>query len=78
MWLLNIVGSRIGRLVAYVSAAIAGVYMIFLAGKSSQRKDRRIDDLEDYKETRENIDEVKPAASRDDALDRLRDNDQVR
>ena len=59
-------------------AAIAGAYMIFLAGKSSQRKDRRIDDLEDYKETRENIDEVKPAASRDDALDRLRDNDQVR
>ena len=77
-WLLAIVGSRVGRLVAGVLAVGGMILAIFSSGKRSERQNQRVRDLEDYKETKERIDEVDASADRDAAIERLRDNDQLR
>ena len=77
-WLLSIVGSRIASLVGGVLAVGGMILAVFLSGKRSERQNRKVKDLEAYKNTKERIDEVDAADSRDAALDRLRDNDQLR
>lgn len=77
-WLISFVGSRIGRLVAGALAAIGTVLAIFQAGKRDARKDQKVKDLKSYRKTREQIDATKPSSDRNDALERLRDNNQLR
>lgn len=77
-WLLSVVGSRILSLVAGALAVGGSILAIFLSGKRSERLNRKVQDLEDYKETKERIDEVDASPDRDAALERLRDNDQLR
>ena len=76
-WLIAIVGSRVGRLVAGVLAVMATILGVFYSGKREEKKNQEVKDLKDYKETKERIDEVKPSPDRDAALKRLRDNDQL-
>ena len=77
-WLLGVVGSRILSLVGAVLAVSGSILAIFMSGKRSERLNRKVQDLEDYKETKERIDEVDASPDRDAALERLRDNDQLR
>lgn len=77
-WLLGLVGSRLGRLVASVLAVMASILAVFKLGQRDQKKQQEIDNLKDYVEKREAIDEVPVNDNVDDALDRLRDNDSLR
>jgi len=77
-WLITIVGSRVGRLAAGALAAMATILGLFYAGARSEKKNQKIKDLEDFKDTKERIDEVKPSLDRDAATKRLRDNNQLR
>jgi hypothetical protein len=76
MWTL--VGSRIRNLAAGVLAVAVFVIGLIQYGKQTQKHKEAVQDLEDYKETRERIDEAEPSTDRDSAIERLRDNNQLR
>lgn len=76
MWTL--VGSRIRNLVAGVLAVGVLVLGLIQYGRQTQKHKQEVRDLKDYKDTRERIDEVEPSSDRDSALERLRDNNQLR
>lgn len=77
-WLIALVGSRLKALVASVLAAGGLIMLVFMAGKQSEKNKQKVKDLEDYKETRERIDETPISTDRDTSIERLRDNGQVR
>ena len=77
-WIIALVGSRLKALVASVLAAGGLIMLVFMAGKKSERDKHKVKDLEDYKETRERIDETPISTDRDTSIERLRDNGQVR
>lgn len=64
---------NIGTILAGVGAVIAAVWGIFAAGKRSERKGRKIRDLEQEAVDREKLDQIKPSSERD-TIDRLRNN----
>lgn len=76
MWTL--VGSRIRNLVAGVLAVGVLVLGLIQYGRQTEKHKQEVRDLKDYKDTRERIDEVEPSSDRDSALERLRDNNQLR
>lgn len=79
MWLLNLlVGSRLKRLAVSALAVIATVFGLIQYGKLSQKKKQKIEEIEDYKETRERIDDAERSPDRDAALERMRKNNQLR
>jgi hypothetical protein len=49
-----------------------------MAGRRDAKKDQEVEDLREYKETKEKIDATPVTTTRDDALDRLRKNNQLR
>jgi hypothetical protein len=71
MWLLGIVGSKMGRLAAGVLGVLGMILLVFKAGKNSQEQKQDIENLESYKKTREAIDEVVVNTDVDAALERL-------
>ncbi len=77
-WILAFVGSKVGRLVGIVLGVLALIGGVFLAGQQTEKKNQKIKELKEFKDTKERIDEVDPAGNLDDAIDRLRDNDQLR
>ena len=78
MWLFNlIVGSRVQRLVAGALGVLVVLFGAIQFGRQKEDK-QKVQNLKAYKETREKIDEVEVNTDRDAALDRLRDNDQLR
>lgn len=79
MWLFSlIVGSRLKRLAVGALAAIVTVFGLIQYGKLSQKKKQKIEEIEDYKETRERIDDAERSPDRDAAVKRLRKNNQLR
>lgn len=70
--------SKIGRVLSSALAILAAIGAVFMAGKRDEKKARQIEDLRDYKETKEKIDETPVTRTRDAAAQRLRDNDQIR
>ncbi len=70
--------SKIGRVLSSALAILAAIGAVFMAGKRDEKKARQIEDLRDYKETKEKIDETPVTRTRDAAAQRLRDNDQLR
>lgn len=74
----TIVGSRIGRLVAGALGVLAGILLVYKAGQRDQKKNQKIKDLEDYKETMDDIQDVDINTTRDDALERLRKSGKLR
>lgn len=66
--------TRIGKLVAGIALAMSILSGVFLYGRRTAHQDRRVKDLENYKDTREKIDEVDRSPDADAALDRLRRN----
>jgi len=71
-WLITLVGSKLATLVAGVLAALGTILLAFGAGKSNEKKNQKIKDLETYKKTREKIDEVPTNTDVDAAIKRLR------
>ena len=78
MWLVGLVGSRLKTLVASILAAGALIVGVFLLGKNTEKRKQKVKDLQAYKDTKERIDEADVNTDRDAAIDRLRDNDQLR
>lgn len=70
--------TRIGKLLSSALAVLVAIGAVFVAGKRDEKKERQIEDLKDYKETKEKIDETAVSRTRDDAVKRLRDNGQLR
>lgn len=75
MWVLKLVTSKVGRVVAALLAAIGIILTIFQAGKRDQRKDQKVQDSKDYIETRKKVDNaIKDSPDNaDDARKFLRD-----
>lgn len=71
MWILKFVGSKLGLLVASVLGVLGSILLVFRAGKRDQKKDQELEDLEEYVETREKLDEVVVNDDVDAALERL-------
>ena len=78
MWLLGIVGSRLGKLAAIVLGALGTILLVFNLGKRDQKKHQELRDLKDYKKVREKVDEVPTDLERDDAVDRMRNSGLIR
>lgn len=76
MWVL--VGSRLRNLAAAVSVVGVFIFGLIQYGKQTQKHKQEVKDLKSYKDTRERIDEAEVSSDRDAALERLRDNKQVR
>jgi hypothetical protein len=70
-WFLMLVGSKVGRLVASVLGVLGSILLIFKVGQRDQKKEQEIKNLEDYKDTREKIDEVVVNTDVDAAVKRL-------
>ena len=76
--MISLLTSKLGRMVSGLLAGMSILVGVFLYGKQTQKQKQKVKDLEGYKETREKIDAVEINTDRDAALDRLRDNDQLR
>lgn len=70
--------SGIKRLILAVVTAMGILIGSYYLGKRSEREDQRVDDLENYIKTREEIDNVETSPDRGAAIERLRDNRWVR
>ena len=76
--MLGLLTSKLGRMVSGLLAGMGVLVGAYFYGKQTQQQKQKVKDLEGYKETREKIDAVEINTDRDAALDRLRDNDQLR
>lgn len=70
--------TKIGKAVAAVVAAVSILLGVFFVGRKAQRSDDRVEDLEDYIHTKQEIDDVEVSADPDAAFERLRRNGWVR
>lgn len=73
-----LVGSRLGRAVAAVLAAILSILGLIKYGKSLQKKEQKAEDLKDYVKVKERADEVPVNTTRDAAVERLRSGGHLR
>jgi len=79
MFLINfIAGTKVGRLIGAVLIGLGALLAMFQMGKREQRKEEHIKDLEEYKETNDDIQDTPVTTDRESALKRLRDNGQFR
>jgi hypothetical protein len=78
MWLLNFVGTKVGRLVASVLAVLGSILLVFKMGQRDQSQKQKIKDLEGLKEALEKVNEVDTNLDRSARIERMRDNGAVR
>lgn len=78
MWLLNFVGTKVGRLVASVLAVLGMILLVFAKGKQSERQKQRLKSAEDELEARRAVDEVDTDLERDARIERMRKAGNVR
>lgn len=69
-----IIGSKLGRAVGSLAAALALLAGAVLWGRNEAMKAQELQDLKDFQDTKEKIDEVDKSTTHDDALERLRRN----
>lgn len=74
MSFLALVPAPLKRWAAALVAALSIILGVFMSGKRTEREESRVEDLEKYVETKEKIDNVETAPTRDAAVKRLRDN----
>jgi hypothetical protein len=72
--LIGFFTSRIGKLIGALVLAASILVGVFQSGRKAQRDDDRVEDLEDYIETKKEIDDVATSPDRDAAVDRMRRN----
>lgn len=78
MGILTFVGSKLGRLVAGVSAVLGMILLVFAKGKQSERQKQRLKSAEDELEARRAVDEVDTDLERDARIERMRKAGNVR
>ena len=78
MWLLKIVGTKVGRLVASVLAVLGSILLVFKMGQRDQSQKQKIKDLEGLKEALEKVNEVDTNLDRGARIERMRNNGAVR
>jgi hypothetical protein len=75
IWLIT---SKLGRMLSAIGFAVVAVLAVFTAGARSNKKAAEVKYLKGYIKTQERVNEVDVSADRDDAIKRLRNNDQIR
>lgn len=70
--------TRLGKILSSILFVVSAVATVFMAGRKAEKKDQEVEDLKEYKETKEKIDETPVSTNRDDALARLRKHNQLR
>jgi hypothetical protein len=78
MILWSLITTRLGKILSSILFVVSALAVAFRAGKREEKKEREVEDLKEYKETKENIDETPVSTNRDDAVSRLRRNNQLR
>ena len=74
MTLLATLKSKIVQRAGAILVALGVFFGLFQYGRKTQRDDNRVEDMEDYIETKKEIDDVENSPDRGTALDRLRRN----
>ena len=70
--------TRLGKILSSILFVVSTVAAVFMAGRRDAKKDQEVEDLKEYKETKEKIDATPVTTTRDDAIARLRKNNQLR
>ncbi len=78
MILWSFLTTKLGKVLSSILFVVSTVTAVFMAGRRDAKKDQEVEDLKEYKETKEKIDATPVTTTRDDALDRLRKNNQLR
>ena len=74
MGLLATLKSKIVQRAGAILVALSVFFGIFQYGRKTQRDDNRVEDMEDYIETKKRIENVQNSPDRDAALERMRRN----
>jgi hypothetical protein len=72
--MLRTLFSKLSGFLALIGAGVA----LFFIGRRDATKDKELDDVNEYIETQRRINEADAVTNRDDALTKLRDNNQLR
>jgi hypothetical protein len=72
--MLRTLFSKLSGFLALIGAGVA----LFFIGRRDATKDKELDDVNEYIETQRRINEADAVTNRDDALAKLRDNNQLR
>lgn len=76
--MITFLTSNLGKALSGLVVALGILIGVFQSGRKVQKKDQRVQELEEHIETVERIDNVEVSDSRDDAIDRLRNSRWVR
>jgi hypothetical protein len=74
MTLLATLKSKIVQRAGAILVALSVLFGLFQYGRKTQRDDNRVEDMEDYIETKKRIENVQNSPDRDAALKRMRRN----
>ena len=74
MALLATLKSKIVQIAGAILVALSVLFGLFQYGRKTQRDDNRVEDMEDYIETKKRIENVQNSPDRDAALERMRRN----
>jgi hypothetical protein len=74
MVLLATLKSKIVQSAGAIFVALSVLFGLFQYGRKTQRDDNRVEDMEDYIETKKRIENVQNSPDRDAALERMRRN----
>ena len=74
MGLLATLKSKIVQRAGAILVALSVLFGLFQYGRKTQRDDNRVEDMEDYIETKKRIENVQNSPDRDAALERMRRN----
>ena len=74
MALLSTLKSKIVQIAGAIFVALSVLFGLFQYGRKTQRDDNRVEDMEDYIETKKRIENVQNSPDRDAALERMRRN----
>jgi hypothetical protein len=74
MTLLATLKSKIVQRAGAILVALSVLFGLFQYGRKTQRDDNRVEDMEDYIETKKRIENVQNSPDRDAALERMRRN----
>lgn len=74
MGLLATLKSKIVQSAGAIFVALSVLFGLFQYGRKTQRDDNRVEDMEDYIETKKRIENVQNSPDRDAALERMRRN----
>jgi hypothetical protein len=75
---MNFITRKIGKLILKVFAVVGLLVVIFSAGKRTERKDNKIKEMQSDMDKVRKINATRVHSNRGDAVERLRDNGQLR